>query len=56
MARVQKQDAAPLKELYGRQEVGRRVEEGSPCHSSAVAGASLDNVGGASLDRSSSPS
>ena len=42
MVRVQKQVAAPLKGRHGRREVGRMVAEESPCHSSAVGGASLD--------------
>ena len=42
MVRVQKQVAAPLKGRHGRLEVGRKVAEGTPCHSFAVGGASLD--------------
>ena len=42
MVRGQKQVAAPLKGQHGRRGVGRMVAEGTPCHSSAVDGASLD--------------
>ena len=42
MVRVQMQDVAPLKGRHGRRGEGRTVVEGSPCHSSAVGGSSLD--------------
>ena len=42
MVRVQTQDVALLKGRHGRRGEGRMVVEGSPCHSSAVGGSSLD--------------